>query len=150
MISWLVCVCEGTVTNNPPTPARATAASPRSNAALECSQPKRARKDQGSNWSAQEVMALCNAKRDMFLEEIDTIDPHDLMNAESTKWQRVSQDVMKSGFSTYERDAPACKSKWNSIVPEYKRIADYFARTGTNGADYWNLTAPERKNEGLP
>ena len=95
-------------------------------------------------------MALCNAKRDMFIEEGETVDPRDLMNAESSKWQRVSEEVMKCGFSPCPRDAAACKMKWTQIVPEYKRIADFFARSGINGADYWNLTVPERRKEGLP
>ena len=85
----------------------------------------------------------------MFLEEIDTVDGRDLMTPDSTKWQRVSHEVMKCGL-LYLRDGAACKTKWNQIIPEYKCIADFFARTGRNGADYWDMTATERKSEGLP
>ena len=112
--------------------------------------PKRARKDRGPNWLPQEVMALVLAKRDMFLEDIDTVDGRDLMTPESTKWQRVSEEVMKCGFSPCPRDGAACKTKWNQIIPEYERIADFLARIGRNGADYWDLTIADRKSEGLP
>ena len=72
------------------------------------------------------------------------------MNLESNKWQRVSEEVMKCGFSLCSCDGTACKFKWNQIVPEYKRIAKFFARTRRNGADYWDLPVAERKSEGLP
>lgn len=111
---------------------------------------KRARRDRCPNWLPQEITALVNAKREMFLEEIEVVDARDLMNPDSNKWLRVSQEVMKSGFSPCQRDGAACKTKWNQIVPDYKRIADYFSRTGTNGADYWDMSASDRKNEGLP
>ena len=136
------------------TPARPAAASPapapRSTTAPASAPAKRARKDRGPNWLPQEVMALVNAKREMHLEEMDTVDARDLMNADSRKWQRVSEEVMKCGFSPCTRDATACKTKWNQIVLDYKRIADFFARTGRNGADYWDLTTSERKTKGLP
>ena len=132
----------------PTTRAPHPGASP--NASTPSNPPKRAKKDRGPNWLPQEVTALLNAKRDMFIEELETADPCDLMNPDCTKWQRVSKEVMKYGFSLCPRDGAACKTKWNQIVPEYKRIADFFARTSRNGANYWELTATERKSEGLP
>jgi len=86
----------------------------------------------------------------MFLEEIDTVDGWDLMTPEATKWQRVSEEVMRCGFSPCTRNGEAYKTKWNQIIPEYKRIVDFFARTGRNKADYWDMTATDRKSEGLP
>ena len=47
-------------------------------------------------------------------------------------------------------DDLACKSKWNQLVPEYKKIVDYFARNGMNSPDYWTLSTKEQKAEGLP
>ena len=136
------------------TPARPAPASPapapRSTTAPTSVPTKHARKDQGPNWLPQEVMALVNAKREMHLEEMDAVDAQDLMNADSRKWQRVSEKVMKCGLSPCTHDAAAYKTKWNQIVPDYKRIADFFVRTGRNGADYWDLTTSERKSEGLP
>ena len=111
---------------------------------------KRARKDRGPNWTPQEVSALVNAKRNMFLEELDIVDGRDLMTPEAMKWQRVSEDVMRCGFSPCPRNGGSCKTKWHQIIPDYKKIADFFARTGRNGADYWDMTTSERKNEGLP
>ena len=57
---------------------------------------------------------------------------------------------MRCGFSPCPRNGASCKTKWHQIIPDYKKIADFFARTGRNGADYWDMTASERKNEGLP
>jgi hypothetical protein len=59
-------------------------------------QPKRARKDRSPNWLPQEITALISAKRDMFLEELDSVDGRDLMNPDSSKWLRVSQHVMRA------------------------------------------------------
>lgn len=114
------------------------------------SQPKRARKDRGPNWLPQEIAVLIYAKRDMFLEELDIIDGKDLMNPEARKWVRVSQHVMCVGFSPCLCDGPAYKTKWNQLILDYKRIADYKARIGRNEADYWDQSSSEWKLEGLP
>lgn len=114
------------------------------------SQPKRARKDRGPNWLPQEILILIRAKRDMYLEELDTVDGRDLMTPDNTKWIRISHDIMRAGFSPVLRDGPACKAKWNQLIPDYKKIADYLGRTGRNIPDYWDLSSAERKAEGLP
>jgi hypothetical protein len=114
------------------------------------SPPKRARKDRGPNWLPQEIAALIAAKREMYLQELDTVDGRDLMTPETSKWIRVSHLVNSAGFSPILRDGPACKTKWNQLVPDYKRIADYLSRTGRNVPDYWELNPAERKAEGLP
>jgi len=74
----------------------------------------------------------------------------DNMIPDVTKWMQIAEIVMKGGFSPCIRDGAACKMKWNQLVPEYKRIADYLGRSGQNIKDYWNLTQEERKEEGLP
>ncbi|KAG0594510.1 hypothetical protein M758_UG083900 [Ceratodon purpureus] len=114
------------------------------------SQAKRARKDRGPNWLPQEILVLIRARREMYLEELHTVDGRDLMTADTTKWMRISQDMMRAGFSPCLRDGPACKAKWNQLIPDYKRIADYLSRTGRNIPDYWELSSAERKAEGLP
>ena len=83
-----------------PAPA-SPAPTPRSTTATTSIPAKRARKDRGPNWLPQEVMALVNAKQEMHLEEMDTVDARDLMNADSRKWQRVSHEVWT--FSMYMR-----------------------------------------------
>lgn len=123
----------------PPTPA---AAGP--------SPAKRARKDRGPNWGPQEIAALIAAKREQFFQELDTVDGRDLMVPDTSKWIRVAAMVNNAGFSPIYRDGPACKGKWNQIVPEYKRIADYLSRTGRNVPDYWDMNSTQRKSEGLP
>ena len=86
----------------------------------------------------------------MFLEDLDTVDGRDLMTPETTKWIRISHDVMRAGISPCVRDGPVCKTKWNQLIPDYKRIADYLSRTGRNVPDYWELSASEQQSEGLP
>lgn len=98
----------------------------------------------------QEVLALIAAKRDMFVEEWDAVDGRDLMTPETTKWMRISEELMRANFSPCLRDGPACKAKWNLILPDYKRISDYLGRTGRNIPDYWDLSTTQRKEEGLP
>jgi hypothetical protein len=44
----------------------------------------------------------------------------------------------------------ACKAKWNQLIPDYKRIVDFHARTGHNARDYWELSTCEHTMEGLP
>jgi hypothetical protein len=58
------------------------------------------------------------------------------MNPDATKWIRVSDHVMRAGFSPCLREGSACKTKWNQLIPDYKRIADYHSRTGQNVVDY--------------
>ena len=72
------------------------------------------------------------------------------MIPDNTKWTRISQDVMRAGLSPCVRDGPACKTKWNQLIPDYKRIVDYFGRTGRNLPNYWKMSSQERKAEGLP
>ena len=57
---------------------------------------------------------------------------------------------MASDFSTHFRDGMACKGKWHLILPDYRRVADYDARTGINNEDYWLLTPNELTMEKLP
>jgi hypothetical protein len=123
---------------------------PPSNSASIPSPAKRARKDRGPNWNSMEISALIQAKRHLFLEELEAVDGRHLMNPDASKWVRISIEVMQAGCSQYPRDGPSCKTKWNLIISDYKKIADYFARSGTNGAGYWELTAADRKGEGLP
>ena len=73
------------------------------------------------------MIALVDAKRDEYLEELDAIDGCDLMDSEVTKWSRISEKIMSSGFSTHFRDGMACKGKWHLLLPDYRRVADYHA-----------------------
>ena len=96
------------------------------------------------------MIALVDAKREEFIEELDAIDGRDLMDSEVTKWSRISDKIMASGFSTHFRDDMVCKGKWHLILPDYRRVADYHACTGINDEDYWLLTPNELTMEKLP
>ena len=111
---------------------------------------QKARRDRSPNWSLNEMLALVDAKRDEFIEELDCIDGRDLMESEVTKWSRISDKVMGSGFSIHYRDGMACKGKWHLLLPDYRRVVDYHTRTGINDEDYWVLTPNELAAEKLP
>jgi hypothetical protein len=74
-------------------------------------------------------MALVDPKRDEYMDELDSVDACDLMDPDMTKWTRISKKVMATGYSPYVRDHAMCKSKWHLLIPEYRHIADYHART---------------------
>lgn len=57
------------------------------------------------------MIALVDAKREEFLKELDAIDGRDLMNPKITKWSRISDKVMASGFSTHHGDGMDRKGK---------------------------------------
>jgi len=107
-------------------------------------------RNRGPNWSMHEMLALVNAKRDEFLEELDAVDGRDLMHSEVTKWTRISGKIMAAGFSSHFQDGTACKGKWHLMLLDYRKIADYHARTRINSKDYWMLTNNEYVAEKLP
>jgi len=111
---------------------------------------KKPRKERQPNWSNEEILAFIEAKRILNDEESKSSDGRDLMTPDNGKWQRISADVMQARVSTNQRDAATCKSKWNLLIPEYKRIVDFFKRTGNNENTYWSLEAKVKKAEGLP
>jgi hypothetical protein len=132
-----------------PSPARSRGKRPStSDSQGEASQ--KARRDRRPNWSLNEMIALVDAKRNEFLEELDAIDGRDLMDSEVTKWNRISEKITASGFSTHFRDGMACKGKWHLILPDDRKVVDYHARTGINDEDYWLLTPNELTIEKLP
>jgi hypothetical protein len=96
------------------------------------------------------MLALVDAKRDEYFDELETVDARDLMDPDVTKWSRISDKVMARGHSPCVRDHAMCKSKWHLLIPDYRRIADYHARTGTNTELYWSQTTREHVEEGLP
>jgi hypothetical protein len=96
------------------------------------------------------MLALVDAKREEFMEELDIVDARDLMDPETTKWTHISDRVMAAGFSPCLRDHAMYKSKWHLIIPDYRRIVDHHARIGTNGQVYWSQTNQEHVQEGLP
>jgi len=51
------------------------------------------RKERDPNWSKEEILALVEAKTDEYLEEVDIIDPTDLMGTDVVKWTRIADKV---------------------------------------------------------
>jgi hypothetical protein len=101
---------------------------------------RRPRRDCCPNWTLQEMLALVEAKREEYIDELDTINARDLMEPDVTKWTRISEKVMAVGYSPCFRDHAMCKSKWHLIISEYRCIADYYSRMGTNMEVYWSPT----------
>jgi hypothetical protein len=72
------------------------------------------------------------------------------MTSEMTKWDKISLSVNTApGISCY-RIPEACKYKWHTLLPEYKRVADLHRQTGTNYMLYFELTFGQRREKGLP
>jgi hypothetical protein len=110
---------------------------------------RRPRRDHCPKWTLQETLALVDAKREEYINELDTIDACDLMDPDVTKWTHISEKFMAVGYSPCFHDHAMCKSKWHLIILEYRRIADYHSRTGTNKEVYWSQSSHEHLQEGL-
>lgn len=113
---------------------------------------KRPRKERCPNWNVMEVKSLIEGKRDMLLEDMENNekDARRSMASDHKRWQRISNHVMKAGFSSCLRDGAACKSKWNQLLPEFKRLADFIQKADPDEAPYWTMLAVDRKRLGLP
>jgi hypothetical protein len=48
------------------------------------------------------------------------------------------------------RSGEACKYKWQTLLPEYKRVVDVHKQTGVNSMLYFEMTFGERRNRTLP
>lgn len=67
--------------------------------------------------------------------ELDAIDGRDLMKSGTTKWSCISDRILARGFLTHVHDEASCKCKWHLILPDYRHVVDYHARTGINNED---------------
>jgi hypothetical protein len=88
------------------------------------------------------------SKAKEYMEELDAVDPWDLMESKTNKWKTISNKVMAVGHSPYFRDFAACKGKWHLILPNYQRILDYHARTDQEV--YWSQSSGNHVAEGVP
>jgi hypothetical protein len=108
------------------------------------------RKERDPNWNRLEMVALVRAKRAEFMDELEADDPRELMNPEMSKWHKISVAVNAvQGISCY-RSPEACKYKWQTLLPEYKRVADVHKDTGVNSTLYFEMSFRERKEKALP
>jgi hypothetical protein len=59
-------------------------------------------------------MALAVAKRDEFIDELDVVDQRELMDLDSSKWEKVATkvDAALVGQPHIYRNGPACRYKW--------------------------------------
>ena len=78
------------------------------------------------------------------------IDPRDFMIPETIKWQHIADQVMRGPCSPCPRDGQACKTKWNQLLLEYKKITDQSSCTGCDFNDYYTMHPTKKKEEGLP
>jgi hypothetical protein len=96
------------------------------------------------------MIALVCAKRAEFMEELQVDDPRELMSSEMTKWERVSLHVNTALGITYFKSIEACKYKWQTLLSNYKQIADLHKETRTNSMLYFELTFGQRRERNLP
>jgi hypothetical protein len=95
------------------------------------------------------MLALVRAKRAEFIEELEVDDSRQLMNPEMSKWEKNLVSInARHGTSCY-RSLEACKYKWQTLLPEYKRVADVHKETGVNSMLYFEMSFRERKDKTL-
>jgi hypothetical protein len=93
---------------------------------------------------------MVDCKEAEHLEELDMDDSRDLMQPETSKWTRIAAKVNAAGNGPCHRDGAACKYKWQTLLSDYKKIADFHSGIGVNEEEYWGLNFIERKSLGLP
>jgi hypothetical protein len=65
------------------------------------------------------------------------------MISNGTKWERVLLSVNAGDGISYYRSPEACKYKWQTLLPEYKKVADLHRETGTNSMVYFEMNFVE-------
>ena len=107
------------------------------------------RKDRGPNWLLAKVLALVDAMQLLYLEDLDTVDAWDLMTSDATKWKQVSDHVMRVGFLPCLRDGPACKTKWNQVILNYRQICDDHSRNKEKHVGLLGRECSVQKSKGV-
>ena len=82
------------------------------------------------------MLALVAAKRAEFMEELEADDPRQLMHPEMSKWEKILVSVNAGHGTSCYRSPEACKYKWQTLLPEYKRVADVHKETSVNSMLY--------------
>jgi hypothetical protein len=114
---------------------------------------RKSRKERASNWSVLEILDMVAAKKQEFLEDIEVEDARDLMYPDQTKWGKIATQVYEAGLvrgGHSPRDALACKYKWQTLLADYKKVADFHRCTGLVGNEYFEFKSKERKERRLP
>jgi hypothetical protein len=94
-------------------------------------------------------MLLIHAKEKEHSATKLTTDARDHIETAIFKWERVTDNIEKAGFSQYYRGASTCKDKWQGLFGDYKKIKDYKDATGCN-KDYFGMGFKKRKELYLP
>jgi hypothetical protein len=113
---------------------------------------RKCRKERASNWSALEILDMVAAKRQEFLEDIEVEDARELMHPEQTKWGKIANKVNEAGRlrgGHSPRDVLACKYKWQTLLADCKKVADFHKGTGLVGNEYFELKSKEKKEKRL-
>jgi hypothetical protein len=91
-------------------------------------------------------------RRQEFLEDIEVKDARELMHPELTKWGKIAMKLKEAGKRRgghIARDGLAYKYKWQTLLAEYKKVADYHKGTGLVDIEYFSLKSKERKERWL-
>jgi hypothetical protein len=83
-------------------------------------------------------LVLVKAKRYEHIASLDIIYGRDKFETVVTKWNKISTQVMNTGFSTEARNGATCKDKWGVFAGDFKKIYVYKIGTGNN-QDYWSM-----------
>lgn len=69
--------------------------------------PSKRRKERDPNWIREEILALVEAKREEYLEEMEVVDVRDLMATDISKWGCIAEKVNSITGSEIVREGPA-------------------------------------------
>jgi hypothetical protein len=74
------------------------------------------------------------------------------MDPDTSKWEKIATkvDAALVGQPHIHRNGPACKYKWQSMLQEFKKLADFHKETGRRSLDYFSITAQEKMAHKLP
>lgn len=98
------------------------------------------------NLTFEEIFALIQAKKVEYFEKLHVAYVRDLMDPKAIQWQCNSNAIMAFRYVVCSRNHHACKMKWNLLIPNYKRLANYHAQIHTN-LMFWNLSTTKHQQK---
>ena len=110
------------------------------------------KKKRDPNWSKGEILALIEAKRQEYINEMNVEDVRELICPEVGKWGKIAI-ILKSSKREGDvgRDHESCEYKWSTLLSIFKKIWDFHSHIRRNSEEYFkDTTLEEKKQHKLP